>query len=161
MEATRLLPPGGWELHVAGGGDPARFGLSLASTASSSSPYHYHGVVDAAAFLSTLDVLITPSRAHETFCNVVMEAGSLGIPAIVASRGALPERVAGGEAGWLFPAGDASALAALMSNCLEQPGLISAKGAAALAMRDHYTAQRQTDAFEALCRDVMALPLTP
>jgi glycosyltransferase involved in cell wall biosynthesis len=160
MEAARLLPAGGWELHVAGGGDPARFGLPAANAApSDAAPYHYHGVVDAAAFLAILDVLITPSRAHETFCNVVMEAGSLGIPAIVANRGALPERVADGEAGWLFPAGDAPALAALMRNCLEQPHAITVKGTAALALRDQYTAQRQTDAFEALCHDVMALPL--
>jgi glycosyltransferase involved in cell wall biosynthesis len=159
MDATRLLPASGWALHVAGGGDPARFGLPAANAALADSPYHYHGVVDAAAFLATLDVLITPSRAHETFCNVVMEAGSLGIPAIVANRGALPERVAAGEAGWLFPAGNTPELAALMRHCMEHPPSVSAKGAAALALRDRYTAQRQTDAFEALCNEVMALPL--
>jgi glycogen synthase len=153
LEAVRHLPAGAFELHIAGPGDPAwvredleRHGLGPA--------VRLHGVVKPAPFLDGIDVLVTPSRAHETFCNVVMEAGCLGIPAIVSDRGALPERVEQGASGWIFPAGDAQALARVLHQCLDHPADVAARGAVALQSRPRYEPAHQAQAWSTLCRDL-------
>jgi glycosyltransferase involved in cell wall biosynthesis len=115
----------------------------------------FTGRVDAAGFFQQIDVLVTPSRAHETFCNVVMEAGCLGRPAIVSDSGALPERIAQGAGGWVFPAGDAFKLAQAMQHCIEHPEDVIAKGAGALQTRHSYSAQTQCTTFESLFQELL------
>lgn len=118
-----------------------------------------HGRVDTARFLSDKHVLIAPSRARETFSMVVLEAAACGLPAIVADRGALPERIGHGQSGWVFPAGDAAALAGLMLHCLSRPDEIKLKSAQALAQA---SLSRQTDElglWERFCQQVLTMPV--
>jgi glycosyltransferase involved in cell wall biosynthesis len=114
------------------------------------------GTVNAAEFLANIDVLVTVSRAPETFCNVVMEAAALGVPAIVSDRGALPERVENGAAGWIVPAGNADALVKAMANCIENRGEVTRKSRVALASRSRYRATEQADVAERILQDVLS-----
>ena len=150
LQALQHLPAGSCRLRIAGAGDVAgvkRRWLPSGWEAAVTFP----GTVQAAQFMQEIDVLITPSRAQETFCNVVLEATSLGRPAIVADSGALPERVEHGKSGWIIPAGSSQALAEAMRHCLENPQEVRQKGSYGASMRSLYSAQAQGDLFEALC----------
>jgi glycosyltransferase involved in cell wall biosynthesis len=113
------------------------------------------GPVNAAEFLQSIDVLVAVSRAPETFCNVVMEAGSLGVPAIVSDRGALPERVLNGSAGWIVPAGDADALFKVMAHCINNPDEVISKAKVSMEMRSLHSSPTQTDRIERLLMQVV------
>lgn len=64
-------------------------------------------------------VVVAPSIGQEPFGLSIVEAAAVGVPAIAARAGGLPEVVADGETGMLVPAGDASALAAALSAALD------------------------------------------
>lgn len=155
LQATCRLPFEQYEVRVAGPGDQGWVRAFIEAQGLTLN-IRLDGVVQAADFLNELDVLITPSRARETFCNVVMEAACLGIPAIVSHRGALPERVDLGASGWIFPAGDQQALAQLMQLCLDDREHVAERGAAALQTRPRYDPERQVEAWASVCDDVLA-----
>lgn len=73
--------------------------------------------------LASLDVgmAVFPSLAYESYGFVLDEAFQLGLPVIVSDRGALPTRI--GEAGLVFAAGDAGALAGRIQEILDTPSL--------------------------------------
>lgn len=144
-----------YQVHIAGPGDAAEVAARWLQP-EAAQRVRFLGRVQAAAFLQSIDVLVVPSRAHETFSNVVMEAASLGRPCIVSDRGALPERVQHGHSGWIFPAGDAHALAQTLRHCLTQPDDVRLKAERALAMRPSYDARLQCDRFEAFFAQVLA-----
>jgi hypothetical protein len=69
-----------------------------------------------------LDFAIIPTRCAESHCYVLDEAFLLGLPAVVADRGALPERLAG--AGMTFRAGSAEDLARILTQIARNPGVL-------------------------------------
>jgi len=71
--------------------------------------------------LATADVAVVPSLWYETSSLIAAEAQAAGVVVIASNLGALPERVADGQDGLLFPAGDAAALRRLLEALLEQP----------------------------------------
>lgn len=73
----------------------------------------FHGKLDHKETLNQLsqaDIYLQPSL-NEGFCNAVLEAQALGKLTIASNAGGLPENVVDGTTGWLFPVGDAVALA--------------------------------------------------
>jgi len=66
-------------------------------------------------YLADFDVLVLPSH-NEPFGRVLIEAMALGVPVIAADCGGIPEIVADGEDGFLFPLDDAGKLAELILN---------------------------------------------
>ncbi|MBL8831780.1 MAG: glycosyltransferase family 4 protein, partial [Rhodospirillales bacterium] len=58
-------------------------------------------------------VFLYPGDPTETFCLSVAEAQAMGVPCVVLSRGALPERVIDGETGFVAADEDAFAAAAV------------------------------------------------
>lgn len=154
LEAVAQLPTDQWRLKVAGKGAIEKVRGWLGPNWESL-PVEFLGVVNSAQFLQEIDVLVTPSRAHESFCNVVMEAACLGRPSIVSDSGALPERVDQGESGWIFPAGNVSELTRALQHCIAHPNEVLQKGAMALATRHRYDENVQCDAFEDLFSRVM------
>ncbi|MEN9538596.1 MAG: hypothetical protein RLZZ126_831 [Pseudomonadota bacterium] len=153
LQAASRFGPEVCRVKMAGGGNQE---VMLRHFSGKPQMVEFCGVVNAAPFLAQLDVLVTVSRAHETFCNVVMEAGCLGVPSIVSDRGALPERVLQGRSGWIVPAGNADALAVAMSHCMRHPDEVRAKGQVALEARNTYSLQTQTDKLEGLLMQVVA-----
>ena len=155
LSAIEFLPKGRFKIKLGGHGNSKQLRDRWLGAKVAQESVEFLGIVNAAEFLSTIDVLVTPSRAHETFCNVVMEAGCLGRPAIVSNRGALPERVDHGNSGWIFPAGDVQELVKLMKNCIENPNAVIAKGLTAQSLRKNYSAQVQCDDFESVFQEIM------
>lgn len=78
-----------------------------------------------AAYLCRLDALVLPSLTmpvwKEQFGRVLTEAMACGVPVIGSSSGAIPEVI--GEAGLIFPEGDATALAACLERLRAEPAL--------------------------------------
>jgi glycosyltransferase involved in cell wall biosynthesis len=63
-----------------------------------------------AAFMAA-DVIVTPSIEPEAFGRVAVEAQAMGKPVVASRLGAQTETVLDGITGFLFPPGDADALA--------------------------------------------------
>lgn len=78
-----------------------------------------------AARLQHVDALILPSRTtlvwKEQFGRVLIEAMACKVPVIGSNSGAIPEVI--GDAGLIFPEGDAAALASCLRRLIESPGL--------------------------------------
>lgn len=72
--------------------------------------------------LARASCLIFPSR-YESFGLVPLEAFVHGVPVIAANAGAIPEVVTDGENGFLFPSGDARALADKVKQLLKDHAL--------------------------------------
>lgn len=70
---------------------------------------------DISALMSVADVFLLTSR-FEGMPNVIMEAGSIGIPVVATAAGASEQLVAQGITGFIHPIGDVEGLA---SSCLE------------------------------------------
>lgn len=82
------------------------------------------------------DVFVLPSEGrHETWGLAVNEAMHLGRPAILSDHvGCHPDLLVSGETGWVFPAGDETALAGALREALSLPReKIAALGRAASA----------------------------
>lgn len=77
------------------------------------------------ARLRNFDALVLPSRTtprwKEQFGRVLVEAMASGVPVIGSSSGAIPEVL--GDAGLIFPEGDATALAAALERLRTEPAL--------------------------------------
>lgn len=75
--------------------------------------------------LACMDALVLPSRTTpswaEQFGHVLIEAMAAGVPVVGSSSGAIPEVT--GEAGLIFPEGDAVALRAQLASLVEDPAL--------------------------------------
>jgi glycosyltransferase involved in cell wall biosynthesis len=105
-----------------------------------------------------LDVLVLPSRTQanwkEQFGRVLIEAMASGVPVVGSTCGEIPQVI--GDAGLLFPEGDADALRQQLTQLMEQPDTC-----ASLAQRGrarvlaHYTMQRVADETVAVYRRMM------
>jgi glycosyltransferase involved in cell wall biosynthesis len=71
--------------------------------------------------LAEWDALLLPSIATEMSPQVIVEAFHARTPVIGTARGGVPELVEEGRTGYLFPAGDANALAAVMRRLAADP----------------------------------------
>lgn len=74
--------------------------------------------------LGALDVLVLPTLWYETYGLVVQEAFAAGVPVLASRIGVMPDVVADGVDGLLFPPGDAAALSRLLLELLENPALV-------------------------------------
>ncbi len=137
LDAAALLPAGALTLKIAGDGAPAEM-AALRMRYRDDENVQFLGPVRAKDFYPEIDLLVVPSRAHESFCNVVVEAAAFGIPAIVSDRGALPERMGGGRYGWCFPAGDVAALGRLLAMCVADPEQVLRTGRQAMETRSQH-----------------------
>ncbi len=98
-----------------------------------------------AALYHQLDALVLPSRTtpvwKEQFGRVLVEAMACGVPVIGSRSGAIPEVI--GDAGLIFPEGDASALADCLHRLIASTELHADLRQRGLArVQAHYTQER-------------------
>lgn len=77
------------------------------------------------------DVLVMPSIYPEGFGIPIIEAAACKVPAVVSSRGGMPEVVEDGRTGFIVPAADANSLATAILRLLNDDGLRRSMGRAA------------------------------
>jgi glycosyltransferase involved in cell wall biosynthesis len=146
-----------FEVHIGGVGSESDevWAREFISSRNLAQQVVLHGRVDTPRFLADKHVLVAPSRARETFNMAVLEAAACAMPSIVADRGALPERVLHGRSGWVFPVGDAAALAQAILHCMANPAEVRAKASLALALAEESRTTDETGMWEQFCARVL------
>lgn len=145
----------GWRLVVAGSGilrpDLERLTVQLDCTDS----VEFAGqVADTDGLLSGASILLAPAPA-EPFGLSVAEAMSHGLAVVAAGGGAHVETV--GDAGLLFPPGDADAAAAALRRLAADPGLRRSVGLALRArQQERFALDLHLDRLETLYASVVA-----
>ena len=98
-----------------------------------------------------------PAVRAEDNARFVMEAMSHGVPVVASRIGALPETVPDGEAGLLFPPGDAAQLAACLRRLWDDAELCRELGSNARRhVIDGFTEQAHFDSTTRVYREVIA-----
>lgn len=116
------------------------------------------GRVDAIGpLLLAADACVLPSL-WEGLPLSLLEAMARGRPVVASAVGGVPETIEDGVHGRLVPAGDASALAAVLEEFQRRPDAARQLGTrAAERVRQRYTWARVIEAFEAVYDDVLGL----
>lgn len=112
LDAAARMAPGAVRALVAGKGDPGY-------TAALQQRYADRGIVflgytRPADLFAQIDLLVVPSIWEEPLGRVIFEAYEHGVPVAVSRIGGMPEIVDEGVTGFVFEAGNARQLAALM-----------------------------------------------
>lgn len=128
LEACRGLPETGWRLLLAG--RPAQEDEPLLQEGGNL-PVEFLGFTPPKAFFEQIDVLIAPSIWAEPLPRTILEAYAMGVPALGADSGGIPDLIGRENTAWIYPATDASELAERMRNIL-------AAGRAALPERNAF-----------------------
>lgn len=158
ITALSLLPAGhSWQLDLVGDGGLRNELSALAVQLGVADRVTFHGFRrDAESLLAGADALIMPSR-HEGLPYALLEAMSLGVPAIASNVGGLAEVLRDGETGLLSPFGDAHALAAALQRLGTDQELRRALGAGAAAeQRRRYTLAAMGERYEEAYRAALA-----
>lgn len=85
-------------------------------------------------------VVIFPSKWHETFGRVIIEALAVGTPVIASRLGASPELITTGKTGYLFEPNNPESLAAAVKEFLRHPDPLALRRAARQSFEQRYTA---------------------
>jgi len=83
-------------------------------------PVTFLGYVPPENLFHQIDALVVPSRWHEPFSRVVVEAFAHGVPVIAAARGGIPEIVDDGRNGWLYDPDEPGGLVRLLVKASEE-----------------------------------------
>jgi len=129
LDACQQLPAEGWELLIAGRESD---GEDTFQVLASGLPVQFTGFIPPRELFDRIDVLVVPSIWAEPLPRTILEAYAAGVPVIGSDSGGIPDLIGTANRDWLFPPGDAQALAAAMQRVLAQ-------GRAALPGRDSFT----------------------
>jgi glycosyltransferase involved in cell wall biosynthesis len=138
LHALASIPPaasGSWRLLVAGGGESAE-PRAWARTLGIAAHVHFLGWQERPAMtllLAQADALVLPSH-HEALPLVLLEAASLGVPAIATRVGAVPELFVDGQDALLTTPGDYADLRAALMRLMNDPALATYIGNNAYAL---------------------------
>jgi glycosyltransferase involved in cell wall biosynthesis len=117
-----------WQLLVVGDGSEREPFEQELRAAGLSDQVEFTGAISfdqVPKYFHRLDVMVIPTettkRIREQFGRVIVEAMASGVPVIGSTCGAIPEVI--GEAGLVFPEGDAGALADALRRLLGEEGL--------------------------------------
>jgi glycosyltransferase involved in cell wall biosynthesis len=115
LEACRQLPKTGWKLLIAG--KEASEQDSLKHMAEGL-PVEFVGFIPPRQLFDEIDTLVVPSIWAEPLPRTILESYAVGVPVIGADSGGIPDLIGPANRDWLFPPGDAAALAAAMQRLL-------------------------------------------
>ncbi len=111
---------------------------------------------DVPATLASSHVFVLSSRS-EALPISILEAMAAGLPVVATRVGGVPELVRDGETGFLAPASDANALAALIQRLVDSPELRARLGSAGRArVEEHFGLESFLDAHLDLYRGALA-----
>lgn len=98
--------------------------------------------------------VVLPAEWPENAPFAVLEACAAGVPVIVSDMGGLPE-MAEVVGGWIFPHGDAKALATLLADVWSSPALAVERGEAArVAVETHWGTDAHMTAIDAIYHEL-------
>lgn len=152
----RTAPAAALDIQIAGAGPLERWVETRCrdAVAAGRSCRFLGGVPEAGPFLRQIDLLLLPSRT-EGMPRVLLEAMAHGRPVVAAAVGGVPDALGEGE-GWLFPSGDADALAARMMELSGAREELARRGAAARRRwAQHFTLDRMVDGYLQLYRELL------
>lgn len=119
IRAVQSLADLNWRLLLFGYGDPADPFLTEVHALAADDPrIEFRPPFDQVALpqiLAEADIVVVPSRCHETFSLIAREALLAGVPVVASQLGALPEIVTEAVNGYLVPPGDVGELAGAIS----------------------------------------------
>lgn len=111
---------------------------------------------DVPAVLAAADVAVMPSL-NEALSNVLLESMAAGAPVVATRVGGTPEALVDGETGLLVEPGDPGAIAAAVSNLLDNPELARRLGCAARRLiTERFSVDRMVHATEDLYATLLA-----
>ncbi len=128
VQAVEALDPDLCELVMVGSGRESAF-LHRYVASKKIDNVRFAGLVsarDLATYLNAADLLVYPELSSPAFGLVGAEAMACGTPVIASDAGAIPEVI--GDCGYLFPRGDVSRLASLISEVLVAPQTLTEMG---------------------------------
>jgi glycosyltransferase involved in cell wall biosynthesis len=109
------------------------------------------------AFLQSLSAFTVPATYGESFGLYVIEALACGVPVVQPDHGAFPEVLGRSGGGKLCPPDDATALADVLENLLDDPAAARALGAEGRAgVLREFGVERMAREFAAACAGVLA-----
>jgi glycosyltransferase involved in cell wall biosynthesis len=155
LVAIAAAAESGIPLRVAGDGPDALRARKLVDELSA--PVDFLGRIDGQALVAArmgAAFAILPSEWREVLPLSALESLATGLPLLTSDRGGLPELT---EPELVTPAGDASALAAVMRRLIDDPAERAAAGTRALARaRERYSEQAFVPRLTALYEEALA-----
>lgn len=107
-------------------------------------------------FYSAADVFVTPTL-EDNLPTTVIESLACGTPVIGSDVGGVPDMVRAGQTGFLFPTGDANALAELLRRNIEAPvGLASLRPLCRDVAERDYSVAQQARRYAELYREIQS-----
>jgi glycosyltransferase involved in cell wall biosynthesis len=158
VRAFRRADITGAELHVFGSGVRGdAYASELGKLAAGDSRIHFLGRYDnnrLPDLLAGVDVVVVPSRWHETFSIVAREALLAGRVVVASQVGAIPEVITNSVNGLLVPPADEAALAQALGRLAADQSL-AARLAQAARATPHTRVQDHAQRVEAVYQEVM------
>ncbi|MDR3437267.1 glycosyltransferase family 4 protein [Telmatospirillum sp.] len=121
------------------------------AAAAADSRIHYLGFVDGetkVAAMARAGHLLLPSLWYENAPVAIVEAAAYGLSLIGSDIGGIPEFVEPGQTGFLFPPGDAGALATIMTRLAQDPDALPALAQRSALLARRFTVDRMIDDYE-------------
>jgi glycosyltransferase involved in cell wall biosynthesis len=115
IDAARRLAPGHWQVIVAG---KANNTIEPFVARAAGLPVQFPGFMDPRAFFENIDVMVAPSIWAEPLPRTILESYAMGVPAIGARSGGIPDLIGHDNADWLFAPADPDDLHARMRYAL-------------------------------------------
>ncbi len=102
----------------------------------------FAGFAEPKAIFASIDLNVLPSLCHEAFPRAVVEGYSYGVPAIVSSRGGIPEAIVENETGTVFDPGRPGDLSERMMRFLDHPELVGQMQSNCLERAQNYATEK-------------------
>ena len=93
--------------------------------------------------------LLLPSLWYENAPVTIVEAAAYGLGCVGSAIGGIPEFIEPGRTGFLFPPGDADALAGIMVRLAKSPEILPDLAERSQALAERFSLHRMIDAYEA------------
>jgi len=139
-------------IHIIGTG-PEEATLKALAAANGVTNMIWHGFQTGTALnerIAKASAMVVPSEWYENNPLTILEAFAAGTPVVGSRMGGIPELIREGETGALFPAGDATALAATVNGLLKDHDRLAMLSSGAVAAATAHTPQGYLDRLEGI-----------